>query len=228
MLRPRLLFSLLTLAALGSGAFFAARYFTGGSSAEAQLDAPVAPSPEVLEQDRQKPRFVGELLGIYISPSEKGPFPPGHRATRQDVCGSTPTARVPAERAGELGLNLTLPPDYIFQPGDMDTGVWACGDTVVVAKRVYEHKAANGMTSRVLIGRSRLTVEAYDVSADRVKVTSFAGRPAILIEPVTSDAVIQRSGVIFPEPFGKTFIDVAYLPLDELKRLAEAVAEATK
>jgi len=221
------------LVLIGSGVFFGVRYSIDRFSAEAQTGEGQTEGLVVegllkeLEQERQQPRFVGELLGIFNRPSSDVPLPEGYQ-TYTDVCGSLPTVDVRRERAGALDLTLNLPPDYVLQADSMNTGVIACGDTVYAARWEYTHKASNGMTANIVIGRGIFRYEEYDVAASRVKTAVFAGREAVLIEPWTPDGLAQRSGVLFPEPFGVTFIHAADLPLDELLRLAEIVAEATK
>ena len=246
--------SLLLLAGVGFGAFFGVRALRdapGGDGspgeAEAQAPGPIGPSSEVFEAELSKPRFVGEVLGIFIAPPEV-PVPDKY-LTFKDICRpDTLTPRVSDERAGQLDLKFQLPPEYIFQPDSMDTGVIVCAPrdqieilgpeslrlrdpeagVVYAARWEYAATQPSGHLGRLLIVRSLFPYRQYDVAADRVKATVIGGRPAVLVEPITPDGVSSVAAVIFPEPFGVTEVHSTSVPLADLLAVAEIVAKATQ
>jgi len=122
----RVIVSLCVLTVLGGGGFLAARLIGNvvGSGAEqpGQVDEKLTQQPgqvdEKLIQQRQateqaQPRFTGELLGIFIAPSEDA-WPEQVRADQaQLVAGGC--VDVPRSLAGTLEFPrpLTLPPEYV-------------------------------------------------------------------------------------------------------------------
>ncbi len=76
--------------------------------------------------------------------------------------------------------------------------------------------------------RLKLTSRPITPFVSRVETTTIGGRPAILIDPHTSESEESATAVIFPEPFGMTEIQVASMPLADLLAVAEIVAEATR
>ena len=185
-----------------------------------------------------EPPFEGELLGIFIAPHRHSPKPdpvPDTFLKPEDVC--PPDARsveIPWEEAGEMALDLSLPTEYVLQAGSENTGAFACGGRVTAVNRHY----TLGTTAEIVIGRSVLRLHNYNVAADRVRTAVFAGREAVVIEPAFPSGRGQligafygdseRSGVFFPEPFGQTYILAAGLSTENLIKLAQLVAEATK
>jgi len=229
--------SLLLLAGVGFGAFFGVRALrdaTGGDGspgeAEAQAPGPIGPSSEVFEAELSKPRFVGEVLGIFIAPAEV-PVPDKF-VTSEELCGRwSLSVQVPWEKAGQLGLSVELPPPFVLDVDSLDTGVIACADhpeKVYAARWEYAATQPSGHLGRLLIVRSLFPYWQYDVAADRVKATVIGGRPAVLVEPITPDGVSSVAAVIFPEPFGKTEVHSTSVPLADLLAVAEIVAKATQ
>lgn len=227
-MRPlRALASFAVIAAIGAGAFFSVRLLMDGFFAEAQdSDTVITPQEDIFDRERQEPRFAGDILGIFIGPSDSPA--PSQYVTHDDVCppGAT-TVEVPREQAGVLDLRLDLPGEFVLQDDSVNTGVIACDGAVYAARWHYLYKSASGMTADIVIGRTLFNHwDGWDVAASRVHATVIAGRDAVVIEPVTPDGLASRSGVAFPEPFGMTFISAANLSSDELHRLAERVARA--
>ena len=233
MSRAQFLLSLAAVVAIGAGAFFSVRFLVDQLSTEAQEGVDVSPpiatalATLIAPRGTLEPRFEDELLGFYIGPRVTDV--PERFVTFDDVCPTLISVEVPWERAGALDLELNLPARYVLRDDSVNTGVIACEDetTVYVARRNYR---LEGLPSaNIIIGRSILTADLFDVAASRVSVATYAGRQAVLIEPGVRDGVQSgRSGVIFPEPFGRTFIHAVSLSLDELMELAELVAEATQ
>ena len=181
------------------------------------------------------PPFEGELLGIFIAPRRDPDPVPDTFVKPRDVCPpGTPSVNVPWEQAGEMALDVSLPPEYELQPYSANTGVIACGDTTTTARRNYTLGFADGVVADIVIGRSIFRFERYHVTANRVRTAAFAGREAVVIEPASPDGqhvsgvfASTRSGVFFPESFGKTFISASGLPTEKLLELAQLVAETT-
>jgi hypothetical protein len=189
------------------------------ATSEAQLQAR-------LETERREPRFVGDRLGVYLAPP-RTEIPGGYR-TYEEICGSAPTVAADASLAGELDLSLSLPPKYTLLENSPNTGVVACEDQVFAARWNFAVQTPSGYIADIVIGRTVLDHDEIDTAATRVKVRTIGEREAILVEPVTSDGRNQHSAVIFPEPFGTTFIHASDLPRPDLLQLARIVAEATK
>ncbi len=202
---------------------------------------PLARLTQGLEEiigEGQKPGFVGDKLGIFIDAAEEDVDVPAQYVTAEDICPpDAPHAPASWEQAGELAFSLNLPPEYTTVADDMDDGAVACGDVVYVAKRVYQHAEHGG---RVTIGRTRLTVvDGMHWPSERVKVVGLAGREAVLFEPIYPERYEptyperygfggQSTQIVFPEPFGMTFIYANGVDLSDVMALGELVAEATR
>ncbi len=228
-MRARRILGVLALIAIFGGVGFgAARFFLDRGGTEAQSPETPRFTPELerlLEEGKQKPRFTGEMLGIYIAPSADQ-WPEDYKRWRNELLagGCVPA---PAHQRATLDFPrpLTLPEGYTLQPDQPE--VVACSGTVTSVNWNYTFAAPNGLTANILISRSLAKAFDFDVAADRVSQTTIGGRDAIVVRPVTPDGVAQRSAVVFPEPFGTTSIQAAYLPEAELLAVAEAVAKAT-
>jgi DNA-binding CsgD family transcriptional regulator len=204
-------------------------------------DDPLARLSQGLEkiiEEQQKPGFVGDKLGIFIDAAEEEVDIPPQYVTAEDICPpGAPHTPVALEQAGELAFSLNPPPEYTTVADDMDDGAVACGDVVYVAKRVYQHAEHGG---RVVIGRARFTVvDGMHWPAESVKVVTLAGREAILFEPIYPERSEptyperyefggQSTQIVFPEPFGMTFIITNGVDLADVMTLGELVAEATR
>ena len=219
----------------GYGAFSAVRSFRGESEAEpaAQAATPAAQDElqAIVDADSAKPRFNGELLGIYVAPTDAD-VPNEYRAFHPE-CGLAGAPMTWAE-AGNLDVSVTLPPDFRFDPNDHDSGVvaWACTEEVYYAARAYRFGGNDG--PKLIISRGAGRYMHPNASIDRVKVISAGGREAVLIEPMRQEGYGRLGGagtnaaVVFPEPFGKTVVQSYAVPLSELLAVAELVGEATR
>jgi hypothetical protein len=230
----RRLWAGITLVVLtGVAAFFATLSMTGGSTGE-----PGAPPEDLekgyewVEKEESKPGFVGDKLGIFIDGTYQGEsvvsIPEGY-TTIQDLCPpEAPSTVASWDQAGELKFELDLSSEYQFAPDDPDTGPVACNGIVYVAKRAY-NRVPRG---HVIIGRSRTNVESgMHWPADRVKIVTIAGRQAVLLEPVFpewNEFGGTHTEIIFPEPFGKTFVFTADVDLADVMKLAEIVISQTQ
>jgi hypothetical protein len=182
---------------------------------------------EKIIEDQKKPPFIGDKLGIYIvgTPDQEVDVPAQY-VTAEEICPNGSSV-MSWDQAGALALSLELPPEYVFLPDDPDTGAFACNDVVQIAKRAYGRDGIR----KVLIARTRITVrDTLHWPADRVKVVTIGGREAVLLEPVHPEGS-EHGGtsteILFPEPFGMTYIHTNDLTLAETLRLGEILVEAT-
>lgn len=254
------LLAVFLLAAIGYGTFFAVhtlRERTGGEpQAVAETPTPqpgetqtpvagetptigelqAAELEAIIAGDAAKPRFNGELLGIYIAPSQDA-VPAGKYGTDK-IC-LAGSVEVPWEQAAQFNLSVQLPPEFVFQPDDIETGLGACVDDgrILGAEWVYEYREpqfGDYPIGRLIIARSIFSYDYPNAAVDRVKVIEAGGRPAILIEPIRPEGVDQLGPtgtigeVIFPEPFGMTTIHSYGVPLTILLQVADIVGQATK
>ena len=237
------------MAAIGASAFFGVRFLmdrfaaddggvvtaqegVGGAGEGLLPPEGLSPPAELLG-----PPFEDELLGIFIGPNlvESPEAIPDTFLKPGEAC--PPGARsevISWEQAGELNLDLELPPEYVLQEGSLNTGAFACGDRVTGTIRHYDLRLDGDRSADIFIGRNVFRLADYHVTANRVKTAVFAGREAVVIEPAYRDGrhvsgvfASARSGVFFLEPFGATFISGSGLPTEDLLKLAQIVAEAT-
>ncbi len=188
-------------------------------------DVPKAEPPplSVINEENAKPDFEGEILGTFIGPADKVP---DKFVTYEDLCGSAPTEPVSWDKAGEFDLALTLPESYQLLPNSLNTGVFACGDQVTVARWDYAAPQPNGYPGVLLIVRHPVKYVEFDASADRVKATEIGGLPAVYIEPLSPNGVSSAAGLVFPGERVTTKIHSAGIPSADLLEVAEIVAAA--
>jgi hypothetical protein len=197
-------------------------------------DEPSVPYPvDEIEADKSLPRFNGELLGIRVVP----PGDPDHEKLEREaiaaVCGkASPTTALPWEGAGELALSVEMPPEFILQADDPNTGVIGCGEKAFAARWHYLSRQPDGWQASLLVVRGLASADArllvFDAAAQRVSAISIEGREAIMISPVTPSGRGSASAIVFSEPFGVTQITAFDLPADGLMTVGRIVAEATK
>ena len=175
-----------------------------------------------LKVEANKPRFVGDVGGIFIAP--EGTPVPEQYATYESLCGEQFGKSVPWNRAGELDFDITLPEGYVLQTNDINTDVVACGDTVFVARRVYNVPSGG----QAIIGRTLLTYSDTSVAVDRPQARHINGRDVVVVEPLTNSGLFQNAHALFPEPFGITFIDAIDMSSSEFNKLVAYVASSTR
>lgn len=188
-------------------------------------DVPVAQPPplSVINDEAAKPRFEGEILGVFIGPADKVP---DKFVTYDELCGSATTEQVSWEKAGDFDLKLTLPEQYKLDPNSLHTGVFACGDQVTSASWEYSVLQPGGYPGILLIHRSPTRYVEFDASADRVKATEIGGLPAIYVEPLSPSGVASVAGVVFPGERITTTMHSSDIPAADLLKVAEIVAAA--
>jgi len=181
----------------------------------------------IIAADKAKPRFHGEILGLFI-PSSWDALPPDYRLN----CGNYET--LPYDRAGQFNLTAALPPQFAAtEKAGFRAGAVACDGRVIAANWAYSfHGSCAG---ELIISRKESRYFAADVAADRVKTIEVGGRQAVYVEPVLPggfDSSCSELGassyIAIPEPFGVTLIEVNNVPTKELSDLGRIVGEATK
>ncbi len=228
-MKPPIIAAVLFAVLLGVVAYLAVSWW-GTDSAPSEANPP---PPPVLRDDAfvpltaeaGRPRFVGELLGIFLAPS-KDQFPPEVRgamdrlaAGRCDYAPIEDAAAIAMPRQPELPSNLTPPASPIAV---------ACGGVVTGMNYEYSGTSANGLPATVLIARSVAGGWGVDAARDRVSLSAVGGRQIIIVRPETADATGQTSQVIMPEPFGLTAIHAFNLNETELREVAAAVIAASQ
>lgn len=180
------------------------------------------PDHSALEaQERAKPRFVGDINGIFLAP--RGTPVPEEYTTFQDICGlATTTESISPELAVEYNLELSLPSEYRLVRKE---GV-ACNGTPTSVVWEYEGPAQpTGIVPFVLISRSAIDYDLIDVASDRPEVIMTGGRDAVIISPLSEDGYGQIARAWIREPFGNTTINTSDLPRADFFRLVQMVAE---
>jgi hypothetical protein len=216
---------LLTL--LAAGGFGAAKLI--GNAVGTRAEPPGQVDEKLIQQRQQteseQPRFTGELLGMFIGPSEDT-WPEQARVDHARLVAGG-CVDVPRSMAGALEFPrpLTFPLGSV--PKEVPSAT-ACGGKVTGLGWQYTVTGANDIPANVSISRTVARALVFDVAADRVSVRSIGGRDAIFIRPITPDGLAQISYVVFPEPFGETEIHAFNLSENGLLAVAEAVAEASK
>jgi hypothetical protein len=223
----RVILTLGLLAVLGAGGFAAAKLIGGAAGTEAERPGQV--DFDTIERrqatETAQPRFVGELLGIFIGPS-KDTWPEQVRAEDDRVLAGG-CVNVPRSTAGALEFPrpLALPAGYAAEE---EQPAVACSGKVTGLGWGYSGAGSSGVAGHVSISRAVSKALEYNVAANRVSVRSIGGRDAIFVRPVTDDGLAQISYVVFPESFGVTEIQMFNLPDKDVLAVAEAVAEASK
>lgn len=226
---------ILLVAALGTDGFFAGRFLLGGGT-KAQQPKVVDQLSVVQTQAAQKqaePRFVGQLLGIYLAPSlDQLPAEVQARHQRLSAGGCVP---VPVEQASALNLlrPLAMPPGYVLSQQDSanaGSNPWAlaCGGSVSSHGWDYTITGAQGIPATVSIVRIVTKYDTQDVAKSQVSAQTIGGRGAVVVRPASSSGLAQRYLVYFPELFGMTSIQTFNLPEADALQVAEAVAGASR
>lgn len=184
------------------------------------------PVDPALTAERSKPRFAGEIGGIFLAP-EGTPIPDKY-TTFDDLCTERKSWIVPDSEAGALTLDIELPEEYVLDTESVNTGTVACDGGVTGSRKTYLYHLPNGDTADVVIGRSFSEYDTIDVAIDRVSFKKVANRNVVIIDAVTENGYWDHAYAYFPEPFGKTYISASQLPRAEFMKLVELVASTTR
>ncbi len=228
----RIALGIAVLIFLGGAGFAAGRFLTGEAGTEAQepdqavgLDAALATVQQRVDEDQQKPRFVGDLLGIYIAPTTNQ-WPKEIQREHDELNAEGCTYGLLADTAHlDFPRTLNMLPKYTLKTGFPQALI--CGGSPTSIVREYTVAGPNNTPANLSIIRGVFKAYDFDVASDRISTTVIGGRDAILIRANTPDGLAQRSVVIFPEAFGMTEIHAFNLPEADLLAVAEAVGLAS-
>lgn len=229
-MKPRLLGAIIVAAVLGAMAYVAvSRWGTEGTPSEAEPPPPPVVRDDTflpLTAEAARPRFVGELLGLFLAPA-KDQFPADVRNAmdRQTSggCGSAPLSA-----ASSIALTRPLELPLSFKASADSPSAVACGGIVTGLNYEYSGIGANGLPATLLIARSVVRAWGVDAATDRIGVSIIGGRDVIVVRPATDEAIGQTSQVIIPETFGLTAIHAFDLNETELREVAAAVIAASQ
>lgn len=222
------------LAVVGLGAFAATRSIIQDQPSQADPQVPIA-TPVVREDisDEDRPRFTGELLGLYIAPEESlipQEFRDKNAAIRAALPACEGSKREQSfEQVGELAISLTLPAEFTFDP--QESHLVVCLGSEAVGSAHWEYKTKfNGFDGELRVVNSPgLPNYVTSVAEDRVSVITAGGRPAILIAPLSPESGYgSTADVIFVESDGvvRTSVSSNNVPLAQLLAAAELVGLA--
>ncbi len=212
--------------------FFLAQSFRSSLVADgpSELFAKHASLDALAAEEAAKPRFIGEIGGIFIAP--EGTKIPDEYVTFEDLCGDLFTKSVEWGRAGILNFDVKMPPEYVLEEeDDLLTGVVACGETVTGVNRFYRGPTwQNGVQSQVTISRTLGAPFFQDISVaeERPKLMTIEGREVIVIQPLTKDGYEQHGYAWFPESFGVTSLHTVDLPRKDFMSLVKTIARDTQ
>ncbi len=232
MAKNRIVLGIVVLIFLGGAGFAAGRLLTGEAGTEAQepdqpvgLDAALATVQQRSDEDQQKPRFVGELLGIYIAPTTDQ-WPEQIQREHDELNARGCAHGLLADTAHlDFPRTLNMPSEYVLMSGFPQALACSGNPTSIVWE--YTVPGPNKTPANLSIIRGVYQAYDFDIAIDRISATVIGGRDAILMRSNTPDGLAQRSVVIFPEEFGMTAILAFNLPETGLLVVAEAVGLAS-
>jgi hypothetical protein len=225
---------ILTLAVCAASLLAACGLAGDGSEPTAQPKSLPADWDRYFNEDYQKPRFDQEINGILVGPTAPEPDDGGLCA------GVTPQWVTPERAAGTVvdvnpaylpeGVGLSGPPELAIE-------VVECSGTAISVIKYYDVPAKySDQHEGVLlwsgggfsIWRMLSTTDAFPLfgAAERMGPITVAGRPAVLMRPVTPadvDVGVGDGAIVIAEDFGLTVIQGGALPLDEFIKIAEGL-----
>lgn len=181
----------------------------------------------ILIAEEAKPRFVGEIGGIYIVPDERlvEELVPEGYVTYGRLCGDSYSTTATFEEAGELDFDIDLPATYVLQLDDMNTGAVACNGIVYAARRAYTYQLPDGGEAYFVVGRSILSYDTQSFASDRLRTISIDGRRVVLVEPLTADGSVGNGYAWIPESKGKEFLMTSGLPRRQFGEVVAAMIQ---
>ena len=199
---------------------------TATPAAEATSTAQPTPTPDVraelerlrLEEDA-KPRFEGVLNGIQVY-ATGSPSPPGREWACTDA---KPEEIQHVDMSAVAGTAMEIVPTYLPAGADEVSSTLPsviCKGTVAYVEREWSirDKGADLFIAR----REGERVIDIDASYERVATATVAGKPAVVVAPLTADGY-GYSMAILAEDFGITVVRVFGLPLEETIKIAEGL-----
>lgn len=205
--------------ALALASFFAAyQLWPDGGETEAGPDIRQEWERIRLEE-AAKPTFEGVVNGIRLY------GPDAERAVqRKDACSDArPDEIEHVTMSAVVGTPMEIEPTYLPAGAEQVDPMWppvVCKGTLAYVQRQW---IVRGKDVDIRISR-RQGEHAIptDASAERVSAGTVAGKPAVLIEPLTPEGY-GYSSVIVAEDFGLTIVSAFGLPLEETVKIAEGL-----
>ncbi len=174
-----------------------------------------------LRADEAEPRFDGEVSGLRIGPDVERVLPSWLPClTPNDLTRIV----APGIAAGAL---IDVVPDHLPVNARLEEEeLMFCGDVPVTAMTTYTFPASSESSAwggRVSIFRA---VGGHQLpqqwAADRVHAAQIAGRPAVIVSPITSDGW-GTAAIYLREPWGFTSIESTGLTTEELIQIANSL-----
>jgi hypothetical protein len=176
------------------------------------------------QAEREKPRLDTVLAGISLGPDQP---------TDTSICRAVPQGSPgsgPLSLTDALGSDLAIAPAYLpagarLRDEPYLTGGVMCGGQVAAVTAQYDVPRGSSSLYGGWLFISRRQGEpalALDVASDRAIAAVVAGRPAVLISPLTDDG-FGDSYIIVLEPWGLTAIQADGLALAEVEAVAEGL-----
>jgi hypothetical protein len=200
----------------------------GGAGGEPEHVLPPRPEnvPEfilewerVTQEEEAKAKFDGVVNGIRLYPSNAEDPPEWNWACK----GTTPEEREYVTLDAVAGTPMEIIPTYL-PPGAEEVDALfppvICKGVVASVGREWIMRE-EGADFRIHRRQGERVVDT-SASADRVSAATVAGKPAVLVAPLTPDGY-GYSRVIMAEDFGFTSVGAFGLPLEETIKIAEGL-----
>jgi hypothetical protein len=215
----RLILGAFLAVALGVGSFFAAyQLWPDGGQTEAQPDVRLEWERIRLEE-AAKPTFEGVVNGIRLYGLDADAA-----VQRKDACSDASRDQVEHLSMSEVaGTPMEIVPAYLPAGAEEVDPMWppvACKGILASVERQW---SIRGKDVDIYIRRRQGEhAIATDASPERVSAGTVAGKPAVLVEPLTPEGY-GYSAVIVAEDFGLTVVSAFGLPLEETVKIAEGL-----
>jgi hypothetical protein len=215
----RLILGVSLAAGLGIASFFAAhQLWPNGERTEAGPDIRLEQERLRLEE-AAKPTFEGVVNGIRLY------GPDAERAVqRKDACtDARPEEVEDVAMSAVAGTPMEIAPSYLPAGAEELPPMWppvVCKGILANVERQWIVRDKD-VDIRISRRQGEHAIPA-DASAERVSAATVAGKPAVLIKPLTPEGY-GYSSVIVAEDFGLTVVSAFGLPLDETIKIAEGL-----
>ncbi|MGD0205867.1 MAG: hypothetical protein ABSB57_05475 [Dehalococcoidia bacterium] len=174
----------------------------------AALPSVVAEQERLRLDEAAKPTFEGVVNGIRLYPTDAQPA-----VQRKSACTDAKPEEVEQlTMSAVAGTPMEIMPSYLPAGAEEVPAMWppvACKGTVANVERQW---IIRGEGFFIISRRQGEQAIDIDASAGRVSPATIAGKPAVLVEPLTPEGY-GYSMVIVAEDFGLTVIGADGLPL---------------
>jgi hypothetical protein len=189
-----------------------------GGQTEAQSDIRLEWERIRLEE-AAKPTFEGVVNGIRLYTLDAGPD-----LQRKDACSDAKPDEVEhLTMSAVAGTPMEIIPTYLPPSAEEVDPMWppvACKGILASVERQW---IIRGNDVDIYIRRRQGEhAIATDASPERVSAGTVAGKPAVLVEPLTPEGY-GYSAVIVAEDLGLTVVSAFGLPLEETVKIAEGL-----